>query len=230
MSEPPREGWRRAYRDAPEIFDAFARAEDREGLLAAAVLDVARPRGADVLEIGAGTGRLGQRLATACRHYAAVDPAPAMLALARGRVPGRALVRARGEALPFAARSFDAVVAAWVVAHVGAAARRLVLEEAARVLRAGGPGTVLVESAAEGEFQDLRRLSGVDPAAELAPLTGELGFTIAARVETEIAFEDEAEAERVLGFLCGAAVRDELALRPRRRVGHDVLVLVARGR
>lgn len=129
---------RRAVADA---YDAGAerydeRHGDRVSLARARVLDAPlldAARGAyRVLEIGVGTGRLLAQVRAAVK--VGVDVAPAMLARARAR--GLQLARADGERLPFADRTFDAVLA-------GKGSLRYLdpdraLAEAARVLRPGG--------------------------------------------------------------------------------------------
>ncbi len=94
---------------------------------------------ARILDVGAGTGLLAQRLAD--RHPAAslscVDLAPGMAATARQRLGSRILVAvADAEHLPFAASSFDCVVSTstfqWLTTLDAAFA------EAWRVLAPGG--------------------------------------------------------------------------------------------
>lgn len=102
----------------------------------ARVLDaplLAAARGARrVLELGVGTGRLLAQVDAPVRI--GVDVAPAMLAQARPH--GLALALADGARLPFAARSFDAVLAGkGVLRYLDPDSA---LAEAARVLRPAG--------------------------------------------------------------------------------------------
>lgn len=136
--ERPRDARRRAtaadYDAGAADYDArhgdrISRARAR--ILDAPLLDAAR--GADrVLELGVGTGRLLAQVRAPVR--VGVDVAPAMLAQARGR--GLLLALADGERLPFADRTFDAVVAGKGVLRYLDPGRALA--EAARVLRPGG--------------------------------------------------------------------------------------------
>lgn len=96
--------------------------------------------GERILDVGCGTGFLLGRLHDnePGVQLAGVDPVPEMLALARQRLPAPAvdLREAAAEGLPFADRSFDAVVSASVFHYLrepGAA-----LAEMRRVLRPGG--------------------------------------------------------------------------------------------
>ena len=110
--------------------DRVSRARAR--LLDAPLLDAAR--GAfRVLEIGVGTGRLLAQVRAPVRI--GIDVATAMLARA-GRHAGLRLARADGERLPFADRTFDAVLAGKGVLRYVDPDRALA--EAARVLRPGG--------------------------------------------------------------------------------------------
>ncbi len=113
-----------------------ARHGDRVSQARARVLDaplIAAARGADrVLELGVGTGRLLRQIRA--RTRVGVDVAPAMLAHARAH--GLLVALADGERLPFAAASFDAVVAGKGVLRYLDPDRAL--GEAARVLRPGG--------------------------------------------------------------------------------------------
>jgi ubiquinone/menaquinone biosynthesis C-methylase UbiE len=76
-------------------------------------------RGRRVLEVGCGTGRLAAALAERAHAKVwAVDAAPEMLAVARGRAPrGVAFKEARAEALPFKDGWFERA-AAMLVVHV----------------------------------------------------------------------------------------------------------------
>lgn len=91
--------------------------------------------GGSVLDLGAGTGTVGN-YAHACRedlHYTAADPADGMLRY----VPEHAeKVRAHAEALPFETGRFDAVTAGEALHHFRAPDEAFA--EIARVLKPGG--------------------------------------------------------------------------------------------
>jgi 2-polyprenyl-6-hydroxyphenyl methylase/3-demethylubiquinone-9 3-methyltransferase len=88
--------------------------------------------GRRVLDLGCGKGRFARRLAEAGAEVVGLDLSAAMLAEATG--VGR--VRGSARRLPFAAATFDAVVAVEVFEHL--AAVEPALAEARRVLRPGG--------------------------------------------------------------------------------------------
>jgi SAM-dependent methyltransferase len=86
------------------------------------------------LEVGTGSGRFAQALGI---EYG-VDPAPALLGMARAR--GIKVLEVRGEELPFPDKMFGGILIAFTLCFVSNPAR--VLHEAWRVLRDGG-GLVL---------------------------------------------------------------------------------------
>ena len=88
-----------------------------------------------LLDLGAGTGAPGPLFGE--RRVVAVDPVTEMLDLN----PAAVRVAARGEALPFADRSFDMVFSAFVIRNLDSTDRTLT--EIARVLRPGGRAGVV---------------------------------------------------------------------------------------
>ncbi len=224
MPEP--EHWHRIYRERPEVFAAFAQAEDPEGRIVACLQGHARLEGTTALEVGCGTGRYTAQLAARCGLYLATDPSSALLALARRDGAAPWLLRARAEALPLGSGSVDRVLATWVLAYLRPELRAAALREASRVLRPGpAAGVWLVENHWEGEFQALRGREGFGAEPGVRALLEEEGFRAVERVETEIRFATDAEAEAVLGALCGEAVAAALRRNPRRRFGHGVVLL-----
>ncbi|WCB95285.1 tRNA methyltransferase [Baekduia alba] len=89
-----------------------------------------------VVDLGAGLGRLGWAAHLAGATAILVEQSPDMLEAARARHPELRAVCAAGEALPFADRSIDAVVAGFFLNHLDDPAAGLA--EIRRVLKPGG--------------------------------------------------------------------------------------------
>jgi ubiquinone/menaquinone biosynthesis C-methylase UbiE len=94
-----------------------------------------------LLEIGAGTGRVGAAFSSAGDAYVGVDPSRPMLERFSARAGDRggsrpSLAQADGQSLPFATGAFDGVLLVQVLS--GVPDWRRVLAEARRVLRPAG--------------------------------------------------------------------------------------------
>jgi ubiquinone/menaquinone biosynthesis C-methylase UbiE len=91
--------------------------------------------GPEVIDVGAGTGKLSRGVLATGRSVIAVDPDPLMLAELAARTPGVATLVGSAESLPVPDSSADAVVFGqswhWVDPVAGS-------QEAGRVLRSGG--------------------------------------------------------------------------------------------
>lgn len=220
------EAWTRVYRDQPEIFRCFERAEDPRGLAARALADRAGLRGQRVLEIGCGTGWLTRHVARSADLYVALEPSAEMLEKGGDLAPAHAL-RARGERLPFADGTFDRVVMSWVLLDLRPAIRTRLLQECERILRPGGatPRIWVIENAGTGEFQELRDLVDDEGLGEVTPLVRDHGFTPTETVHATMEFRDESEARRVLGAILGAEAAARLDANPRASLGLDLCLL-----
>jgi ubiquinone/menaquinone biosynthesis C-methylase UbiE len=106
-----------------------------------------------LLDLGAGSGRIGAAFVAASDRYVAVDVSFGMLRAFAARWPASPLVQADGERLPFADATFDAVLLMQVVN--GARDWRGLLTEAMRVVRCGG-GIILGRRVAPKDGIDAR--------------------------------------------------------------------------
>jgi ubiquinone/menaquinone biosynthesis C-methylase UbiE len=164
-------------------FDAVAEDFDRFRALPAEVpaairrsmwetLDMA-PAGR-VLDLGAGTGRIGEAFVAAGDVYLGVDASARMLAqfagkAARRGTPTPVLVQADGRRLPFPTGTFDAVMIVQVISALPG--WRGLLAEARRILRPGG-GLVLGKSIGPPDGLDARMR------AQLSRILAEAGIAM----------------------------------------------------
>jgi SAM-dependent methyltransferase len=205
----------RIYREHAEEYHALVMREDHESRLLPAILSAVDLRGRDVVELGAGTGRVTALVAPLAARVRAFDRSPAMLERAARYLadrseplpPGRvSLARAANTAVPLPDACADAVVEGWSFGHsvVDAggeweAAARALLDESFRLLRPGGT-LVVIETLGTG----LARPAAPHPALArwYAWLEGPRGFS-SAWVRTDYRFLSTDEADRLAGLFFG---------------------------
>ena len=130
-----------------------------------------------VLEIGCGVGRVGKHAAPRCKHWIGADVSPNMLKFAAEnlrQVPNVEFVELSGYDLkPIPSESIDLVYCTVVFPHLAQWDRYSYVEEAFRVLRAGGQlyvdGINLCSDAGWKVFEDHRAI----PPLERIPEIGE---------------------------------------------------------
>jgi len=153
----------------PERYDAGMRwvTLGRVGALHDAVADAAAPRaGADVLEIGCGTGAVTQRLVERGARVTALDQSPEMLEQARIRLGSAEvtwLERTASEVDALPAHAFDAVVLSLCLSEMSGDGRRFVLRQARERLRPGGCVVAADEVRAEGAGRRFAQAIGRGP-------------------------------------------------------------------
>ncbi|MFK7697301.1 class I SAM-dependent methyltransferase [Paenibacillus sp. HJGM_3] len=187
------------------------------------VLEAIRPiRGLDVVDVGAGTGRLTLELAPHARSVVALDASAAMLGVTRRRLDTAGLASehvrtavADHRALPLADGSADLIVAGWTICyavHAGETAAdanlRAILAEMKRVLRPQGTIVIL-------ETMD----TGVTAPNPPSSLTGyyealerQYGFQHK-WIRTDYTFDSPEEAARLTGFFFGAELAKQVRAR-----------------
>lgn len=202
------------YEEHADEYEALVRAEDCDGNLLPAIARVIPLRGAEVLEVGAGTGRITRLLVGAGARVVAVDRAEAMLAVARRKLDAMSakdqwrLLVADARALPVGDGWANLAIAGWVFGHlrywmpegwrdeVGKA-----LAEMRRALVPGG-AMILIETLGTG------RERAEPPSPELAEyvawLEAEHGFSRTV-IRTDYVFPSVEEAAATAGFFFGEA-------------------------
>ena len=121
------------------------------------------PDASDVLDLGAGTGKLTTRLVERGLDVVAVDPIPEMLELLRNSLPDTLALLGTAEEIPLPDNSVDAIVVAqawhWFDPE-------LAVKEVARVLRPGGRLGLVWNARDErlGWVKDLGRIIGHEDA------------------------------------------------------------------
>lgn len=126
-------------------FDAVASAFDRHRPLPAGVPEAirsavlslaAKAEQAQILDVGAGTGRIGKAFVAAGDRYVGVDHSAEMLDKFLAQYPAARLVQANAEQLPFPGGTFDVVMLMQVLS--GARDWRAIVSESRRVLQVEG--------------------------------------------------------------------------------------------
>jgi ubiquinone/menaquinone biosynthesis C-methylase UbiE len=219
----------RTYATDAARYDRLIRAEDADGALAAALrrhLPARSATGPDVLDVGAGTGRIARMLGDAVRAGVGVEPAAAMRAVAvdeAARSGRRAWRYLDGDAraLPVPDAAFDVAVAAWVLGHLREwhpqtweAELARALAEMRRALRPGGV-LVVVDTLGTGTSAPGAPTPALAEYHAWLERTGGLAREV---VRTDYAFASLAEAVELIGGFFGAALAARVAEARRTRV------------
>ena len=125
------------------------------------------PEPLEVLDLGAGTGKLTAALLAAGHSVTALEPLPEMRAILTATLPAATAIDGRAEDLPLADRSVDAVVAGSAFHWFD---REPALDEIARVLRP--PGVFGLLGNRFDTSVDWQRRSGSAATGSTAPATG----------------------------------------------------------
>ena len=207
------------YAHHAEAYDRLVEREDHEGHLLPALAEIAALDGADVVELGAGTGRLTRLLAPRVASMRAYDASAHMLTVAERRLRAMGLANyelgvADNKHLPVEDASADIAIAGWAFGHaldwypdrwrleVGAA-----VDEMGRVLRPGGTAIIL-ETMTTGSPTPAPPTPGL--ASYYGWLEVERGYR-SRSIRTDYRFASLDEAEALTRFFFG----DELADRVR---------------
>ena len=170
----------------------------------------------DVIELGAGTGRLACLLAPAVKSVNAFDASPMMLEIAVAKLRESGLqnwgvAQADHRNLPIAGKTADIVISGWsmvylVVWNEGTWESELAkgLAEMKRVLRPGG-SIIILETLGTGQKTPHPPENLLDYYSYLE----RQGFS-SSWIRTDYRFESLEEAEEIVSFFFGEAMTDEL--------------------
>ncbi len=203
------------YANHADQYEALVAREDYEGNILKALQSVRPLDGLDVVEFGAGTGRVTLLLAPLAKSITVFDGSQAMLNLAIGKLQQSGLTNWRAEvadnrSIPVSDASADLAIEGWSFGHLRGwypdswrEEAFKALAEMKRTLRLGGTA-ILMETLGTG------RETPQPPTPQLAEfyswLENEQGFTRIA-IRTDYRFESLAEAEQLTRFFFG----DDLA-------------------
>jgi ubiquinone/menaquinone biosynthesis C-methylase UbiE len=214
MSAPD---YKHIYDNHAEQYEQLVAREDYQQNIFRALNRIARLDGSDVVELGAGTGRLTSMLAPVARSIQAFDASAHMLDIAIGKLQQSGLRNWRVEVadhrkLPVADAAADIVIAGWSICYTAVwypetwrAELDKALAEMRRVARPGGT-IIILETLGTG-------YETPHPPAELADYYAALetaGFT-STWIRTDYRFASPAEAEMLTRFFFGAALAEKMA-------------------
>jgi len=211
--------YKEIYNTQAHEYDLLVAREDYQGNLWPALCRIRAFDGLDVVELGAGTGRLTCMLAAAARRIWAFDLSRHMLEAARARLTRTGLRNWRlgvadNRRLPLDDRSADLSIAGWSLGHfvgwypqtwrdeIGA-----VLAGMKRVLRPGGT-LILIETLGTGEERPRPPSEGL--AAYYGLLEEAYGFS-STWIRTDYDFQTLDEAVALMRFFFGDPLAERVA-------------------
>jgi ubiquinone/menaquinone biosynthesis C-methylase UbiE len=210
---------RKIYQTDGDRYEALISREDYQGNILHAIDTILKVDGLDILDLGAGTGRLTLLLAPRAGSIHSFDASAEMLRVCRERLDASGLSNwqvdvADHRRLPVADHSADLVVSGWSVSYLavwdqehGTAELDKWLQEMSRVLRSGGT-IILFESLGTGNETPMR-LEHVESTYQWLDAHGFQNKWI----RTDYQFETVDEAAELAGFFFG----DEMAEQIRQR-------------
>ena len=211
-----RDFFRDIYRNRAEQFDRLVAREDAHGNLFGALTEISPLGGANVIEFGAGTGRLTRLLSVTVERIFAFDIEPAMLKQADSTMRASGMTNwhlALGDnaQMPVASACADLVIEGWSFAHVigwypedWLARTDAMLAEMARILKPGGTA-VLIETLGTG----CRRPQPSEKLAQLYRYWRERHGFESRWIRTDYQFATPDEADELTRFFFGDALADD---------------------
>jgi len=207
---------RQIYQTDGDRYEALVAREDYQGNILRAIEEILKLDGLDVLDLGAGTGRLTLLLAPRAGSIHSFDASAEMLRVCRERLVASGLANwqvdvADHRRLPVPDHSADLTVSGWSVSYLavwnqenGTAELDTWLEEMKRVLRSGGT-IILFESLGTGNEEPIR-LEHVESTYQWLDAHG---FD-SKWIRTDYRFESVEEAAELAGFFFGEEMAEQI--------------------
>jgi ubiquinone/menaquinone biosynthesis C-methylase UbiE len=202
------------YQQQGQQYDLMVSREDYQGNLLPALNAIRPLTGLDVVELGAGTGRLTALIAPLARSLQALDASEHMLNVLRARLPGVRTLVADNRSVPLEDACADVVIAGWSLGHTTGWYPESwrdeiakALAEIRRLLRPGGTAIIL-ETLGTGNETPAPPTESL--AAFYTLLEDDYGFTRVA-LRTDYQFESPAEGQALLRFFFGDELADRVA-------------------
>ena len=207
---------RKIYQSEGDRYEALISREDYLGNIPRTIDEIIPAEGLDILDLGAGTGRLALLLAPRAKSIRAFDASAEMLRVCRERLSASGLSNwqvdvADHRQLPVPAQSADLVVSGWSVSYLavwnqenGQAELDRWLAEMQRVLRPGGT-IILFESLGTGNEEPVR-LEHVESTYQWLDVNGFQNKWI----RTDYRFDSLEEAIELSRFFFGEELGDRV--------------------
>ncbi len=201
------------YQNQAAQYELMVSREDYQGKLLPALNAIRSLNGLDVIELGAGTGRLTRQIAPLVRSLVALDVSESMLDVLREKLPQVRVMAADNRGLPLKRGIADVVIAGWSIAHsVGwypetwREETGKALAEMFRLLRHGGTA-ILLETLGTGNETPAPPNKGLAQFYNM--LEDEYGFERTA-LRTDYQFASPAEGQALLRFFFGDELADRI--------------------
>jgi len=207
---------RKIYQSEGDRYEALISREDYQGNILRVMEEILDVNGLDILDLGAGTGRLTLLLAPYARSIRSFDASAEMLRVCRERLVVSGISNWQVEVadhrqLPVPDQSADLAVSGWSVSYLavwnqetGAAELDKWLTEMERVLRRGGT-IILFESLGTGNETPVR-LEHVESTYQWLDAHGFENKWI----RTDYKFESVEEAAELAGFFFGEEMAEQI--------------------
>ena len=207
---------RKIYQSEGDRYEALIAREDYQGNISRAIDEILTVDGLDILDLGAGTGRLTLLLAPRAKSVRAFDASAEMLRVCRERLLRSGLTNwqvdvADHRQLPILNHSADLAVSGWSVSYLavwnqdkGVAELDQWLEEMRRVLRPSG-SIILFESLGTGNEMPIR-LEHVESTYQWL----DANDFASKWIRTDYQFESLDEAEDLSRFFFGDELGDKV--------------------